>query len=198
MLEHNMNKNGNEPTDPLPAPSHSQKSTTGRTRAIPPAFKHIQANGCKTPGCLNFGVPPRQGPILTGRSGSPDNYAIIGTGSEYLACRICKKNSTLKNNEAIHSELIRQGDQIWGKPELQCPNNDCANSNHSASNFKKHGTTRSGSQRFQCLACKKTFSIGNSGLLAVCISAFDAPRVARQPAAECCKFDFKRLRRKDL
>jgi hypothetical protein len=86
---------------------------------------HIQANSCKTPGCLNFGVPPREGPSQTGRGPSIDSYAIIKTGSTTLACRLCGKSSTLKNNAAIHQEMIRQGDRLWDTPGHRCRNDAC-------------------------------------------------------------------------
>jgi hypothetical protein len=145
VIEQIMNNNGGDLDIPLPAKSGTQISSTGRMRAIPPPFKHIQANGCKTPTCLNFGIPPREGPIQIGRGASADGYATIGAGSEDLACRKCKKTSRLKSNEAIHEEMIRQGDQIWVEPGLRCPNGNCGNSDPPHNGFKKHGTTKSGS-----------------------------------------------------
>src|SRR5450755_1360251 len=72
MSERNMNNNDAASSGSLPATASSQISSIGRNRAIPPAYKPIQANGCKTPGCLNFGIPPREGASKLGRSGSPD------------------------------------------------------------------------------------------------------------------------------
>jgi hypothetical protein len=133
-------------------------------RAIPPAFKNIQVNGCKTPGCNNFGVSPREGPMQVGRGASSDGYVIIKTGSTTITCKECGVSTKLKSNKAIFEEFERQGDQIWNEPGLRCPNDGCANSNPLDANFKMNGSTRSGSQRFQCLACKTTFSIGKSTL----------------------------------
>ena len=117
-----MNKKGGGATG-APAPSTApQKSPTARTRAIPPVFQSIQANFCKTPGCINFNAPPHQGPIQSGRGGSSDGYAIVNTGSTMLACRHCKVATTLKSNQAIYEELQRQGDLIWRNATLRCPN----------------------------------------------------------------------------
>ena len=159
-----MNNNVDGSTNPLPARTDPSISSTGRIRAIPLAFKHIQANSCKTPGCLNFGVPPRAGPIKIGRGLSTDNYAIVNTGSFTLACRLCGKSSTLKNNAAIHQEMIRQGDRLWDTPGLRCRDEACAGADPAFADFRQYGSTKSGSPRFQCRACGSTISIGKPTL----------------------------------
>lgn len=87
----------------VPAGSSSENSPASPTRPVPPAFEFIQVNGCKTPGCLNFGVAPREGPILKGRLAARDGdgYKVIGIGSIDLGCHHCGKFSRLKNNKAI-------------------------------------------------------------------------------------------------
>ena len=131
-------------------------------RAIPPAFKHIQVNGCKTPGCKNFGVPPREGPIQIGRGGSSDGYVIVKTGSTTIICKECDVSTKLKSNKAIFEEFVRQGGKIWDVSGLRCPHAACANSNlaNAETRLRKFGVTKSGSPRFQCSACNKTFSVG--------------------------------------
>ena len=71
-LEQNMNNKGSSSTGATTNIPSPQISATGRIRAIPPEFETIQVDFCKTPGCENFGVPPFQGPILTGRSRTTD------------------------------------------------------------------------------------------------------------------------------
>ena len=110
-------------------------------------------------------MPPASGPIQRGPKPSADGYAVIGTGSVYLACKKCGKFSTLKNNEAIHEEMQRQGELLWADPDMRCPDPAC--SSHATAGkatFRKFGTTHSGSARFQCLTCKKTLSVGKSTL----------------------------------
>jgi hypothetical protein len=121
-------------------------------------------NGCKTPGCNNFGVTPREGPIKVGRGASTDSYILTKSGSTTITCKKCGVSTKLKSNKAIFEELERQGDQIWTETTFKCPNDDCTNPNPTNATLKKHGTSKSGSQRFQCLACKQTFSIGKSTL----------------------------------
>ena len=81
------------------APS-SEKSPTVRMRPVPPVHENISANGCKTPGCENFGVAPMEWPVgRIGRGGanpSPDAYRIINVGQSVLACDKCGKSSTVE------------------------------------------------------------------------------------------------------
>ena len=130
-----MNYSTDKSSDPVPAKSGPAITSTGRIRAIPPAFMHIQANSCKTPGCLNFGVPPRAGPVQTGRGAAIDNYAIINTGSFTHPCRLCGKSSTLKNNAAIHQEMVRQGDGLWETPGIRCRNDACVGADPTLATF---------------------------------------------------------------
>ncbi len=160
-----MNNGSGHSSQPAPASSAPQKSPTARIRAIPGAFQSIQANCCKTPGCDNFGAPPRTGLIQTGRSKIPsDGYAVVSVGSIDLACRYCGRNSTIKSNKAIAEELGRQGGLIWQAPDMRCLNTSCASHSAGSATFRKYGVTRSGSPRFQCLTCKKTLSVGKSTL----------------------------------
>lgn len=162
MLEQNMNDDGDNHIAAQPASTAPQISTTGRTRAIPPVFQSIQANFCRTPGCDNFGVAPLSGPILTGRGPSADGYAVNFKKAPAIVCKKCGRSSILKSNQAIHEELQRQGGLIWREPSLRCPNGDCASHNGAGAHFRKFGTTRAGSPRFQCGACKTTFSMGKA------------------------------------
>lgn len=109
-----------------------EKSPGGRTRPIPSPYKHISANGCKTPGCENFGIPPREGLVLKGRGRAAvgdqgDDYVVTNTGSTDLRCKKCNKFSRLKSNKAIHEELERQGAYLWVESPLKCPDETCAN-----------------------------------------------------------------------
>jgi len=109
--------------------------------------------------------PPRPGAIQTGpKKPAPDDSAVVSAGSVDLNCRHCGKYSTIKSNKAIAEELQRQGDLIWQTPRMRCPNDACVSQSTGDATFRKFGSTRSGSPRFQCLACKTTSSIGKSTL----------------------------------
>src|SRR5208282_624049 len=144
---------------PSPTNPKSEKSPTSRQRPIPPAFEGIQVNGCKTPGCANFGIPPREGAMIRGRYAEKngDDYVVIGTGSENLKCKKCNRFSTLKSNKGIYEELQRQGSYFLQLAPFAC---DCGNT----AQFRRYGKTRSGSDRWQCLACKKTKSFGKPAI----------------------------------
>lgn len=146
-----------------------EKSPARRVRPIPPAYKHISINGCKTPGCENFGVAPREGAIVKGRGAREkgDGYVLTGLGTTDMRCLCCKKFSRLKSNKAIHEELERQRAYLSVVSPIRCSDERCPN--HSpvgeiANNFRKYGKTRHGSDRWQCRLCKKTFSVGKPSL----------------------------------
>ena len=156
--------------DPELPPASLEISPSSKARPIPPAYEHIQVNGCKTPGCVNFGVPPREGLILKGRLAGRDGdgYVIVGFGSTDLRCTRCGKHTRLKSNKGIYEELRRQGSYLWVKTPLCCPDEACANHLPDRCGedrlFRKYGRTRSGSDRWQCCLCHKTFSLGKPTL----------------------------------
>ena len=86
-----------------------------------------------------------------------DDYVVIGTGSENLKCKKCNRFSTLKSNKGIYEELQRQGSYFLQLAPFAC---DCGNT----AQFRRYGKTRSGSDRWQCLACKKTKSFGKPAI----------------------------------
>jgi len=63
LWERIMNENseqGDEPSNEILPPSRSEKSPITRMRPVPPVFKDISANGCKTTKCENFAVAPME------------------------------------------------------------------------------------------------------------------------------------------
>ena len=143
-----------------------------------PPFANISVNYCKNQTCENFGVPysGKSRDPNYGRSGTtgappaiifnkvPDSLArhpAMGKTSStvVIKCRKCKDHIPLKNNEAIWHTV-----QALSLKAIQdsCPNVDC--DNHfleiaaNRRNYKHQGKTSAGTQRWQCLSCKKTFS----------------------------------------
>lgn len=146
-------------------------SPASRTRPLAPAYKNIQVNFCKTPGCQNFGVPAAPViPRLGGRGrteSSPDGYQIKGQGrgSSGLYCQHCGKSSRLKSNKAIFEELRRQGRFLFAPSPVRCPREECPNHRPRSDLkklFRRYGTSEAGSIRFQCRSCKATFSIAKA------------------------------------
>ena len=150
------------PDDEEPGDPRSKISPTSAMRPVPPSFQNISANGCKNVACENFGVSPVEWPQgKPGRGGgnpAPDQYRIVNTGLSVLACGKCGKNSTLKNNAAIYEERQRLAQGVLDPvADPACGDPVCV-----AGLFKDGPNFPHGAPRFQCTACKKTFSIGKS------------------------------------
>ena len=110
-------QNGNDESPSNPAngdhcDAPEKSPGTPRRRPIPPQHEHVQANFCKTPGCANFGVVPREGVSGQGRGKAEDDYKIIGAGSTTLVCKKCSVTTRLKSNLAIYEEWERQATHL--------------------------------------------------------------------------------------
>jgi len=68
----------------------------------------------------------------------------------------------MKSNKAVWEEFERLSSYLK-PPETRCPNIKCISNTDPSieQSFKKRGFTHSGTQRFQCLHCKKSFSAGD-------------------------------------
>ncbi|MCQ1056555.1 hypothetical protein LRP52_00555 [Photobacterium sp. ZSDE20] len=143
------------------------------TLRLPLPHDGVQVNFCKNPACKNFAEPPlfsnrfdNEGLPLPAGSRTDPLYKKSGAsnGECSLHCKECDGYSAIKSNEGVKEELDRISAYLKPK-ELSCPNEECDNhklpisSNSTA--YKKSGKTKSGSQRYQCLSCKKTFSDTN-------------------------------------
>ncbi|MEA1051754.1 hypothetical protein U5801_18380 [Lamprobacter modestohalophilus] len=134
---------------------------------IPPASGGIQVNFCKQPNCEHYGIPAAQ---TTGRGAQRDRYAVVSAGRQYpvLKCHACGEYPPLKSNQSIAEERERLGAYLRVPPEPSCPDLDCANSDIGISSgfphYRRYGSTRSGSKRYRCGACTKTFSVGDATL----------------------------------
>ena len=132
---------------------------------IPPAHGGIQINFCKNPRCENYGTAAAQ---ITGRGAKRDHYAVVSAGRQYpvLKCYACGEYPPLKSNQGIAEERERLGNYLIAPLEASCPNVDCVNHSIGVStgspHYRGYGTTRSGSKRYRCNVCTKTFSVGSS------------------------------------
>jgi transposase-like protein len=150
-----------------------REGLTTKTR-IPEAVADIQVNFCKNPTCLNFGRPastkpqPR-GPGAKERGRDPYVISTRHQGSVvFLRCQCCGETPPLKSNLGIYEEIQRITAYLLDEklepccPETGCPNHGTGISIHGA--YYSFGKTRSGSQRYRCRRCSKTFSVGPSTL----------------------------------
>ena len=143
---------------------------------VPERFEGIQVNGCGAPDCENFGLSPAPKERIPKESNRetddrqipemPEPFRIQGTGlnSASLTCKSCEARkqageysgsitSALKSNQAVAQELHRISRYLSG-PDLNCPNGCTCDGGE----IKRRGKTASGSQRYQCLSCRKTFT----------------------------------------
>lgn len=130
---------------------------------IPPSINGLQVNTCRNPICSQFGKEPLQD-VKRGRTGKSDGYRIIGgwDKSRVLWCSVCQQSFSLKSNLAVAEELERIW-QPYNKPVGPgCPNSTCNNQQYSVTSYPERyqnfGTTSTGSKRYRCKQCRKTFS----------------------------------------
>lgn len=134
---------------------------------IPLPVEGIQVNFCKQPACENYGRSAdirnqSRGPRA--RKETRDTYKKVAAGRGFpcLECQLCNVITPIKSNQGIFEELNRISDYLNPPPEPSCPNSGC--SNHivpvSTGNgaYSSYGKTKTGSPRFRCNHCYKTFS----------------------------------------
>jgi hypothetical protein len=146
---------------------NSSAAAPGR---LPPAADGVQVNFCKNPACSNYGVLPLD-KIARGRpqlGQVSDTYILGAGGASYprFNCRLCGESLPLKSNFGIVEERDRFLRDADPREEASCPDPTCANHGVSIGAEKGHyqrfGVTHSGSKRYRCKACRKTFAVGKS------------------------------------
>jgi hypothetical protein len=89
-----------------------------------------------------------------------------GAGMPLVHCRVCDERPPIKSNAGIGEERSRFLRDLEGLPGACCP--DLACSNHArpvgggSEHYQGFGLTRSGSQRYRCKVCGRTFAVGKS------------------------------------
>ncbi len=129
----------------------------------------IQTNHCRTPGCVNFGVPARTRPGKTGPSTDRDpHYAVISTskGQEpALRCKACNGKGAVRSNAAIAEEIERIAD--YARPlehRYACKTAGCPNEGRSVGEHRQH-YTRYGYYKtrenpiYRCKACGRRVQV---------------------------------------
>ena len=119
---------------------------------VPDAVDGLQLNFCRTPACVNYGIPPWQRSHYKADLPLDDGYRKTGGRSslKVLKCIHCTHTFLPKSNQAALEELNRFRSfltpDIWA-----CPNMECANARQPFSSFPdayaSHGKTTSGAQR---------------------------------------------------
>ena len=99
---------------------------------------------------------------------SQDSYIVVAAGAGFplLHCRVCDERPPIKSNTGIAAECGRFLRDLEGLSGASCPAPACANHARPVGGGSEHyqgfGLTRSGSQRYRCKACGKTFAVGKS------------------------------------
>ena len=95
-----------------------------------------------------------------------DAYIVSASGDNHvpvLVCRVCGENPRIKSNMAVAEERARFLKELDVAPEPSCSNESCPN--HTVpvgKGYQSIGLSPSGSRRYRCNLCKKTFSVGKS------------------------------------
>lgn len=80
-----------------------------------------------------------------------------------MKCRVCGELPPVKSNQAIAEERSRLLSALAERPIPSCPDSTCANHTIPVGNgYQSIGLSNSGSRRYLCNVCKKTFSVGKS------------------------------------
>jgi len=132
---------------------------------IPPEVSGLQYNHCKNPACDNFSVPASQE-----KNYGNNTYTLTGASRgdgtsnvPLLRCNSCGEHFPMKSNIGIKEEIYRISSYLnIATKEICCPVDGCSNQTiplGTKKAYRSFGTSSSGSKRYQCCACNKTFSV---------------------------------------
>ncbi|MGX7950530.1 transposase, partial [Oleidesulfovibrio alaskensis] len=143
---------------------------------FPPPQKGVQVNYCRTKGCSQFGLPVTA--IETSKAEKVRKKATTGYSLHkpyklmaIVKCRACAKDSYLmpaRSNLAVVEEYERLAPKYaLPSPVRSCINKECPNHHKEIGSgkglYSSKGYTKDGIKRYQCLACKKTFTEESTG-----------------------------------
>lgn len=135
-------------------------SSPRKTPRVPPAVRGINVNHCKNPACHNFGIPVPE--VGEKGPGAKNIYTVVANGAGIPAakCHGCGETFTLKSNQGVFEEAYR----LLSRHHMasSCPNESCGNHRIPTTvpgAYQAFGETETGSKRYRCKLCKKTFSV---------------------------------------
>ncbi|TNF13011.1 MAG: hypothetical protein EP320_10560 [Rhodobacteraceae bacterium] len=141
-------------------------------RRLPFPSLGIDINFCRNPQCDLFADPPdpyiRKGRPPANVKRNQPRGEVIGSGdNKTFKCGACGQSSIIKNNGAVVEEYrrLRRRFQAEPPPPDFCQNETCDNhQKRLAQNpglYRKSGRTGTGTQRYMCKTCLKTFTVGS-------------------------------------
>jgi transposase-like protein len=132
---------------------------------FPEPFAGVQVNFCKNIKCEAFGVPETLNRIRRpkGTSSEAGDYIRSGDsrGNIRMVCGLCGSKNPLRSNQAIAQELGRLSAHIFDSSAPCCPLEACSSHGVPVSTpgfYVRNGKTPSGTPRWRCNACRKTFA----------------------------------------
>lgn len=136
---------------------------------MPASAAGLDINFCRNPECANFGVKPA--PRMPGRqqTASPDGYRRVGVGEKLIGirCDRCGETATVMSNYGIAEELARYEAAPRSTSGSGCRTTGCSNGSTSPAThpdmYQRFGVTSTGSPRYRCKSCCKTFSMSFRG-----------------------------------
>ncbi|APW46538.1 IS1/IS1595 family N-terminal zinc-binding domain-containing protein [Rhodoferax antarcticus] len=131
---------------------------------FPEPFTGVQVNFCKNIKCAAFGVPETLHRVRRSKATSSQAGDYIRSGETNrprMKCGLCGSLNPFRSNEAIAEELGRLSAHIFDSREPCCPSEGCTNHTVPVSalgSYVRNGKTPSGTPRWRCNACRKTFA----------------------------------------
>lgn len=124
----------------------------------------VQVNFCKNIECLAFGVPETPHRVRRPKNTAPQPGEYIRVGEvkrPRMKCGICGSHNPIRSNEAVAEEYSRLSAHIFDTAVPSCPNEECDNYGSPVTEsglYVRNGKTPSGTPRWRCNACRKTFA----------------------------------------
>lgn len=129
---------------------------------VPSTVEGVDVNHCKNPNCAAFGEPVAAN-VARG-PGAINHHTVVATGKGQPAirCNCCGSIYPMKSNLGVVEELRRMEAVFHPADEPCCPEPSCVNHGVPVGSgkafYSSFGKTSTGSPRWKCKACSKTFS----------------------------------------
>jgi transposase-like protein len=139
---------------------------------VPLPVGGINVNFCKNMDCSHFGAPASPLEQKRGAGHKSEDDYIVKPKKPFrrvLICKRCNQYSIVKSNQGVFEEAARFSEFLDEEATIVgCPAEDCINFTvdvkAGTASYFKYGETESGSRRYQCKSCKRTFSISDRPL----------------------------------
>jgi transposase-like protein len=131
---------------------------------FPAPVEGVQVNFCKNVRCAAFGVPETAHRVrrAVGTAPEPGDYTRHGiSGGVLMKCGVCGGHMPIRSNQGVVEEVVRLSSYLRQTALPSCPVDTCANFGVPVAvegRYAKFGKTPSGTPRWRCNGCRKTFA----------------------------------------